>query len=313
MEEKIYDVIIVGAGASGMTASLYASRANMSVLMIERGLYGGQMNNTEEIENYPSYEHITGKELSDKMYQQSIKFGATHIYGDVKSIVDGDKYKLVNCGRKQYKGRSVIIATGAEYKKLGVKGETELSGRGVSYCAVCDGAFFMDKHVVVVGGGDSAVEEAIYLTKFASKVTVVHRRDSLRAQKIIQYRAFQNDKIEFIWNAEVNEIKELEGKVGFVVIKSTVDNSVATIKADGVFPYVGMNPNTDQFKDLGILNDQGYIVTNENMETSVKGLYGAGDVRFKNLRQIVTATGDGSIAAQSAQHYVENLKEELFK
>lgn len=313
MEEKIYDVIIVGAGASGMTASLYASRANMSVLMIERGLYGGQMNSTEEIENYPSYEHITGKELSDKMYQQSIKFGAEHIYGDVKKIVNGHEYKIVNCGKKIYRGRSVIIATGAEYKKLGVKGETELSGRGVSYCAVCDGAFFQNKHVVVVGGGDSAVEEAIYLTKFASKVTVVHRRDSLRAQKIIQYRAFQNDKIEFIWNAEVNEIKESEGKVGFVVIKSTVDNSVASINADGVFPYVGMNPNTDQFKDLGILNEQGYIITNEKMETSVSGIYGAGDVRFKQLRQIVTATNDGSIAAQSAQHYVENLKEEFIK
>ena len=313
MEEKIYDVIIVGAGASGMTASLYASRANMSVLMIERGLYGGQMNSTEEIENYPSYEHITGKELSDKMYQQSIKFGAEHIYGDVKGISGGEQYKLVNCGKKSYKGRSVIIATGAEYKKLGVKGENELSGRGVSYCAVCDGAFFKDKHIVVVGGGDSAVEEAIYLTKFASKVTVVHRRDSLRAQKIIQYRAFQNDKIEFIWNAEVHEIKESEGKVGFVVIKSTVDNSIASINADGVFPYVGMNPNTEQFKDLGILNEQGYIITNEKMETSVSGIYGAGDVRFKQLRQIVTATNDGSIAAQSAQHYVENLKEEFIK
>lgn len=309
MQEKIYDVIIIGSGASGMTASLYASRANMSVLMIERGLYGGQMQNTEEIENYPSYDFITGRELSEKMYQQSIKFGAEHVYGDVKGISGGEQYKLINCGKKSYKGRSVIIATGAEYKKLGVKGEEELSGRGVSYCAVCDGAFFKDKHIVVVGGGDSAVEEAIYLTKYASKVTIVHRRNELRAQKIVQYRAFKNDKIEFIWNAEVKEIHEVDGKVGKVTLNSTFDDSTATILADGVFIYVGMNPNTKPFESLGILNEQGYIVTDENMETSVAGIFSAGDVREKMLRQIVTATSDGSIAAQSAQHYVERLKE----
>lgn len=311
MQDKIYDVIIIGAGASGMTASLYASRANMSVLMIERGLYGGQMNNTEEIENYPSYEFITGRELSEKMYQQSIKFGVDYTYGDVSEVIDGEKYKTVVSGKKQYKGLSIIIATGAEYKKLGVKGEEELGGRGVSYCAICDGAFFKDKHVVVVGGGDSAVEEGMYLTKYASKVTLVHRRNELKAQKILQDRAFKNKKMSFIWNAEVVEINEENSKVGSVTLKSTVDGNEWTIYADGVFVYVGMNPNTEQFESLGILNEQGYIVTDENMETSGKGIYAGGDVREKNLRQIVTATNDGSIAAQSAQHYVEKLKEEI--
>lgn len=312
MQDKIYDVIIIGSGASGMTASLYASRANMSVLMIERGLYGGQLNNTEEIENYPSYEFITGRELSEKMYQQSIKFGADYTYGDVSEVIDGKEFKTVISGKKQYKGRSIIIATGAEYKKLGVKGEDELGGRGVSYCAICDGAFFKDKHVIVVGGGDSAVEEGMYLTKYASKVTLVHRRNELKAQKILQDRVFKNEKMSFIWNAEVEEIHEVDGKVGEITLKSTLDGSKEVIKADGVFVYVGMNPNTKQFESLGILNEQGYIVTDENMETSVLGLYGAGDVREKNLRQIVTATNDGSIAAQSATHYVEKLKEELF-
>lgn len=309
MTDKIYDVIIIGAGASGMTASLYASRANMSVLMIERGLYGGQMNNTEEIENYPAYEFITGRELSEKMYQQSIKFGADYTYGDVSEVIDGKEFKTVVSGKKQYKGRSIIIATGAEYKKLGVKGEEELGGRGVSYCAICDGAFFKDKHVIVVGGGDSAVEEGMYLTKYASKVTLVHRRNELKAQKILQDRAFKNEKMSFIWNAEVVEINEENSKVGSVTLKSTVDGNEWTIYADGVFVYVGMNPNTKQFESLGILNEQGYIATDGNMETSVKGIYAGGDVREKNLRQIVTATNDGSIAAQSAQHYVESLKE----
>lgn len=305
MTDKFYDVIIIGSGASGMTASLYASRANMNVLMIERGLYGGQLNNTEEIENYPSYDFITGQELSERMYQQSIKFGSEYVYGDVTELIDGKDYKIVACGKKSYKAKSVIIATGAEYKKLGVKGEEELSGRGVSYCAICDGAFFKDKHVIVVGGGDSAVEEGMYLTKFANKVTLVHRRSELRAQKILQDRAFNNDKMEFIFNKEVKEINESNGKVGSVTLKSTLDESESTIDVDGVFVYVGMSPNTKVFEGLGILNEQGYIVTDDNMETSVKGIFAGGDVRNKVLRQIVTATNDGSIAAQSAQHYVE--------
>ena len=310
-EEKIYDVVIIGAGPAGMTAAVYASRANLSTLMIERGIPGGQMANTEAVENYPGFDTILGPELSTKMFEHAKKFGAEYAYGDVNEIIDGEEYKIIVSGKKQYKTRTIIITTGAEYKKLGIPGETELGGRGVSYCAVCDGAFFKQKKLIVIGGGDSAVEEGIYLTRFADKVTIVHRRDKLRAQKIIQDRAFANEKIDFIWNTTVKEIHEVDGKVGKVTLVSTVDGTETEENADGVFVYVGMLPLTAPFASLNILNDAGYIVTNEKMETSIPGIYAAGDVRDKMLRQIVTATGDGSIAAQSAQHYVEEIKEKI--
>jgi len=312
-EEKIYDVIIIGAGPAGMTAAVYTSRANLSTLMLERGIPGGQMANTEEIENYPGFESILGPELSTKMFEHAKKFGAEYAYGDVSEVIDGEEFKIVKAGSKEYKTRAIIIATGAEYKKLGVPGENELGGRGVSYCAVCDGAFFKGKDLIVVGGGDSAVEEGVYLTRFANKVTIVHRRDKLRAQKILQDRAFANEKVDFIWNHTVKQINEKDGKVGSVTLVSTVDGSEKEVPCDGVFVYIGMSPLTAPFKNLGILNEQGYVITNDKMETSVKGIFAAGDVREKTLRQIVTATGDGSIAAQTAQQYVEELKEKLVK
>lgn len=310
-EEKIYDVVIIGAGPAGMTAAVYTSRANLSTLMIERGIPGGQMASTEEVENYPGFETILGPELSTKMFEHAKKFGAEYAYGDVSEIIDGEEYKTIISGKKQYKTRTIIVATGAEYKKLGIPGETELGGRGVSYCAVCDGAFFKQKNLIVIGGGDSAVEEGIFLTRFADKVTIVHRRDKLRAQKIIQDRAFANDKIEFVWNTTVKEIHEVDGKVGKVTLVSTVDGEEKEAATDGVFVYVGTLPLTAPFASFNILNDEGYIVTNEKMETAVPGIYAAGDVREKTLRQIVTATGDGSIAAQSAQHFIEELKEKI--
>ena len=311
-ETKIYDVIIIGAGPAGMTAAVYTSRGNLSTLMLERGIPGGQMANTEEIENYPGFDHILGPDLSTKMFEHAKKFGAEYAYGDVKEIIDGDEYKTIIAGSKEYKARAIIITTGAEYKKMGIPGESELGGRGVSYCAVCDGAFFKQKNLVVVGGGDSAVEEGVYLTRFADKVTIVHRRDELRAQKIIQDRAFANEKIDFIWSHTVKEINDDEnGKVGGVTLVSTKDGKEQEFKADGVFIYIGMLPLTKPFASLGILNEEGYVITNEEMETSVPGIYAAGDVRVKTLRQVVTATGDGSIAAQAVQHYVEELAEKF--
>ncbi|WP_428911035.1 thioredoxin-disulfide reductase [Niallia sp. Krafla_26] len=310
-EEKIYDVIIAGAGPGGMTAAVYTSRANLSTLMIERGVPGGQMANTEDIENYPGFESILGPDLSTKMFEHAKKFGAEYAYGDIKEIIDGKEYKTVVAGSKQYKARAVIIATGAEYKKIGVPGEKELGGRGVSYCAVCDGAFFKNKQLFVIGGGDSAVEEGVYLTRFAEKVTIVHRRDELRAQKILQQRAFDNPKVDFIWSHTLKQINENDGKVGSVTLVSTKDGSEQELTADGVFIYIGMNPLSKPFENLGITNENGYIVTNEVMETKVPGIFAAGDIRDKTLRQVVTATGDGSIAASSAQHYIEELMEEL--
>ncbi|MCE7793115.1 thioredoxin-disulfide reductase [Salipaludibacillus sp. CUR1] len=310
-EEKIYDVVIIGAGPAGMTAAVYTSRANLSTVMLERGMPGGQMANTEDVENYPGYDSILGPDLSTKMFQHAQKFGAEYAYGDVKEIIDGKEYKRIITGNGEYKARSIIITTGAKYKELGVPGEKELGGKGVSYCAVCDGAFFKNKELVVVGGGDSAVEEAVYLTRFASKVTVVHRRDELRAQKILQDRAFDNDKIDFIWSHVVKEINEENGKVGSVTLVNKKDGSEREFKTDGVFIYIGMLPINEPFLNLGITNEDGYIETNEDMETKIPGIFAAGDIREKMLRQIVTATGDGSIAAQTAQHYVENLEEEL--
>jgi len=309
--EKIYDVIIIGAGPAGMTAAVYTSRGNLSTLMLERGIPGGQMANTEEIENYPGFEHILGPDLSTKMFEHAKKFGAEYAYGDVTDVIDGESYKTIVVGDKEYKARAIIITTGAEYKKMGIPGEAELTGRGVSYCAVCDGAFFRKKELVVVGGGDSAVEEGAYLTRFADKVTIVHRRGELRAQKILQDRAFANEKIEFIWNSSVKEVNAREGKVGSVTLVSTVDGSEKEFEADGMFVYIGMDPLTAPFAKLGILDENGYVVTNEIMETSVPGIYAAGDVREKLLRQVVTATGDGSIAAQAVQKYVEELMEKL--
>lgn len=310
-EEKIYDVIIVGAGPAGMTAAVYTSRGNMSTLMLERGVPGGQMANTEEIENYPGFESILGPDISTKMFDHAKRFGAEYAYGDVTKIEDGREFKTIYVGDKQYKARAIILATGAEYRKMGVPGEEELTGRGVSYCAVCDGAFFRNKDIVVIGGGDSAVEEGSYLTRFANKVTIIHRRDTLRAQKIVQERAFANEKIDFIWNSTVKQVNEKDGKIGSLTLVSTEDGSEREMETEGMFVYIGLDPITEPFKDLGILDENGYIETNEIMETKIPGIFAAGDVREKLLRQVVTATGDGSIAAQAAQKYIEELMEEV--
>jgi len=305
--ERVYDVIIAGAGPAGMTAAVYASRANLDTLMLERGVPGGQMADTEDIENYPGIEHVLGQDLSNKMFEHAKKFGAKYAYGDIKEVVDEGKYKIVKAGSKEYKTKALIITTGAQYKKLGIEGEEELTGRGVSYCAVCDGAFFKDRELIVIGGGDSAVEEGMYLTRFASKVTIVHRRDELRAQKILQDRAFENDKVEFIWDTVAEKMNEENGKVGSVTLRNVKTDETYDHKIDGVFVYIGLVPLSEPFKSLGIVDEEGYIPTNENMETKVPGIFAAGDIREKELRQIVTATGDGSIAAEQAQAYIETL------
>ncbi|SDQ26141.1 thioredoxin reductase (NADPH) [Virgibacillus subterraneus] len=310
-EERMYDVIIAGAGPAGMTAAVYASRANLDTLMIERGIPGGQMANTEDVENFPGFEHVLGPDLSNKMFEHAKKFGAEYAYGDIKDVVDHGDYKTVIAGKKEYNTRTLVITTGAQFKKLGIPGEDELGGRGVSYCAVCDGAFFKQKNLVVIGGGDSAVEEGIYLTRFADKVTVVHRRDELRAQKIIQQRAFDNDKIDFIWDTEAEKINGPDGKVSSVSLVNNKTGEEYDYPIDGVFIYIGMVPLSEPFKSIGITNEEGYVPTNEHMETSIPGVFAAGDIREKTLRQIVTATGDGSIAAESAQKYIEELMEEL--
>lgn len=303
----MYDVIIIGAGPAGMTAALYASRSNLSVLMIERGAPGGQMNNTAEVENYPGFDSIMGPELAFKMYENVEKFGTKNAYGIVMDIKDQGAYKEVICEDQTYQAKTVIIATGCEHRKLGVKGEEEFAGRGVSYCAVCDGAFFRNKRLMVIGGGDSAVEEAIYLTQFASEVVIVHRRDELRAQKIIQDRAFANEKISFIWDTVLEEITGNEMVVTGGQLRNVKTNEISEIEADGVFIYVGLDPLTEPFKSSGITNDEGWIITDQEMKTSIPGIYAIGDVREKTLRQITTAVGEGGIAGQEVYKYIEDM------
>lgn len=305
---KSYDVIVIGAGPGGMTGALYASRANLSVLMLDRGIYGGQMNNTAAIENYPGFKSVLGPDLAKDMYEGSTQFGAEYAYGSVTAIEDHCDHKIVKTDDGDYETKAVIVATGSEYKKLGVPGEDKFGGRGVSYCAVCDGAFFKNREVVVIGGGDSAVEEGLYLAGLASKVTIIHRRDQLRAQKILQDRAFANDKIEFVWNTNVTEILGDDMKVTGVATKNNQTGETGEIAASGVFIYVGTLPMTDAFTDLGITDDAGWIKTNDHMATAVPGIFAIGDVRQKDLRQITTAVGDGGIAGQAVFSYLEDLK-----
>ena len=299
----MYDTIIIGAGPAGMTAALYAARSNLKVALIEGGLPGGQMNNTSDIENYPGYANISGPELAEKMFEPLENLGVEHLYGFVKNIEDHGDVKKVITDDEEFETRTVIVATGSKHRLLGVPGEEELNSRGVSYCAVCDGAFFRDQDLLVVGGGDSAVEEAIFLTQFAKSVTIVHRRDELRAQKVLQDRAFANDKINFIWDSVVKEIKG-ENRVESVVIENVKTGQVTEQAFGGVFIYVGLDPVSDFVQELQIRDQAGWIVTDDHMKTSVAGVFAVGDVRQKNLRQVTTAVGDGAIAGQEAYKYI---------
>lgn len=300
----MYDTLIIGSGPAGMTAALYAARSNLKVGIIEQGAPGGQMNNTFEIENYPGYEHISGPELSMKMYEPLEKFQVENIYGIVQKIeVDGNVKRVIT-EDNSYESKTIILATGAKYRLLGAPGEEEYTSRGVSYCAVCDGAFFRNQDLLVVGGGDSAVEEAIYLTQFAKSVTIVHRRDELRAQKVIQDRAFANEKIKFIWDSVVKEIKGNDIKASSVMVENVKTGELSEHEFGGVFIYVGMNPVTSMVADLAITDDAGWVLTDEKMQTSLSGIFAVGDVRQKDLRQITTAVGDGAIAGQGVYNYI---------
>lgn len=308
--EKVYDVAIIGAGPAGLTAAIYAARASLSVVMIERGAPGGQMVNTFEIENYTGFEKISGPDLSMKMFEHAQAAGAEYAYGNVEKVtIAEDGTKLIDCGDHQVQAKTIIIATGTKHRLLNVPGEQQLSGRGISWCAVCDGAFFKGKKVAVIGGGDSAVEEAIYLAGLVEKVTVIHRRDELRAQKVLQTRAFNDEKIEFVWDSVVESFEEENGKLGGVKVKNVKTGEVSTVEAAGAFIYIGLDPITDMVKDLGITDEAGYINVDHSMATNLPGVFAAGDVTNKELRQVVTAVNDGAIAAQAAFKYIEtNLR-----
>ena len=300
----MYDTIIIGAGPAGMTAALYAARSNLKVALLERGIPGGQMNNTADIENYPGYANINGPELAEKMFEPLENLGVEHLFGLVEKIEDRGDFKEIVTEDERFEAKTVIIASGANHRHLGVPGEEDYNSRGVSYCAVCDGAFFRDEDLLVVGGGDSAVEEAIFLTRFAKSVTIVHRRDELRAQKVLQDRAFANEKIRFVWDSVVESIHGDERKVTGVTFKNVKTGETSQADFGGIFIYVGLDPVSEFAADLGITDEAGWILTDHQMKTSVAGIYAVGDVRQKDLRQITTAVGDGAIASQEVYKYL---------
>ena len=302
------DVIVIGAGPGGMTAALYASRANLKTILIEKGAPGGELINTADVENYPGYTKIAGPDLAQNFYDSAMAFGAQHEYGDINKIEIDGLIRRVFVGDKVYQAPVLILAMGAHHRELQVPGEKDLNGRGVSYCAVCDGFFFRDKDIVVVGGGDSAVEEGTYLTQFAKSVSIIHRRDQLRAQKILQDRAFANDKIHFIWDSVVEEIQG-DPMVQAVQVKNVKTGEEKTMPTDGVFVYVGLVPNAAIAEGLGISDPEGWIVTNDLMETKIPGVFAVGDVRQKHLRQVATAVGDGALAGQGAYNYLQALND----
>lgn len=308
---NIYDVVIIGAGPAGLSAGLYAARANMKTLILEKENAGGQIVTTEEVANYPgSIEDATGPSLVARMVQQADGFGAERKLDEVVELNLEGKIKVIKGKKAEYQAKTIIIATGAKPRLLGVPGEKALTGKGVSYCATCDGAFFEDLPVYVIGGGDSAVEEAMFITKFARKVIIVHRRDELKAAKSIQEKAFKNDKIDFIWNSEVKELRG-DGILEAMTLVNTQTGEETEILADeedgtfGVFVFVGYTPQTKLFDGM-VDMERGYIKTDDNMKTNIDGVFAAGDCRVKSLRQVVTATADGAIAAVQAEKYADN-------
>lgn len=303
-KSKAYEVIIIG-GPAGMTAGLYTTRSRFRTLLVESGLFGGQMTTTDLIENYPGFpQGISGEELGRLMEEQAKRFGLETASEEVVEVRLEGEQKYVRTHESSYLCEALIICTGTEYRKLGVPGEKEFTGRGVSFCSTCDGAFFQDRQIVVVGGGDSALTEALYLTKFVKELTIIHRREALRATKIYQERAEAHPKIKFLWNSVVQEIKG-DSVVRSIVAKNVKTGEVKEFETEGAFVFVGISPKTQFLKGFVQMDEAGYILTNTNCETSVKGVFAAGDCKKQLLRQIATAVGDGATAGFAVEKYLE--------
>jgi thioredoxin reductase (NADPH) len=299
-----YQVVIIGGGPAGLTAGLYCARSKFSGLLIEQGIIGGQITNAERVENYPGFpKGISGIELGQLIHEQAISYGLETLLAEVTKVVPLHKHNLVSTSERDFIAESVIIASGSQFRKLGVPGEDRFVGKGVSYCATCDGPLFRGKTVAVIGGGDSAVTEALYLSKFASSVKVIHRRSQLRATKIFQERASAEPKIEFIWDSVVSQI-EGDGVVKQLRLKNIKNDKISRLELAGVFVAIGSKPNSTQWRDLLPLDEEGYIITNELMETKIPGVFAAGDVRHNSVRQAVTAAGDGATAAMAAAKFL---------
>ncbi len=309
MEILSFDTVILGGGPAGFSAGLYAARGELSTAIVDVNMLGGQPSNYLELENYPGFLCIGGYELMEKFEEHADKFGINKFpMQEILSVDLISNPKVIKTEEYEFNAKTVIIATGAKPMKLGVKGEKEFVGRGVSYCAVCDGAFYKDKVVAVVGGGNAAVEEAIYLTRFASKVYLIHRRDELRADKIVQCRAFENPKLEFVFDSVVKEIVG-EDCVKSLVLENVKSKELTNLSVDGVFPYIGISPNVDNFSGQITQDSKGFILTDDTMKTSIDGVFAVGDVRVTPLRQVITAAADGAISAVYASRYIESQKE----
>ncbi|MBU4185945.1 MAG: thioredoxin-disulfide reductase [Proteobacteria bacterium] len=308
MKSVDYDLVIIGGGPAGLTAGLYAARARLNVILIEKIVPGGQVLTSDWIENYPGFpEGISGPDLIQKITEQVKKFDLNIESNEVISLDLSDPVKKIKLSDRTITSHTIIIATGASPRKLGIPGEDIFFGKGLSTCATCDGPFFKDKIVVAVGGGDTAVQESIFLTKFVKKVYLIHRRDQLRATKILQERAFANDKIEFIWDSVLTSIDGLTN-VEKITVKNVKTGDTKELSVDGCFIWTGILPNTEFLKDELKVDNYGFIIVDSNMQSSVPGVFAAGDVRSTGLRQIVTAAGDAASAVFSAEHYIENIK-----
>ena len=311
MSDNTYDLAIIGGGPAGLSAGIYGARAGLKTVILERLSPGGQVVTTDIVENYPGFaKPISGYELVGKMLEQATKFGVEIHSGEVTGITasSGEDRKIISIGDESVSPLAIIIATGAQHKRLGIPGEDRFWGRGVSCCATCDGMFYRDKQVVVVGGGDTAVKESIFLTRFASKITLVHRRDRLRATKVLQDRILSmKDKIEFAWGNVVEEIMGSD-KVEAVRLKRVDSDERSVLECDGVFVFVGFTPNTEFLRGFLEMDERGYIITDDDMTTSVPGVFACGDVRKKLFRQIITACGEGATASFAAEMYIEDVK-----
>lgn len=309
---KVFDVIIIGSGPAGMNAALYAARGSLNVLVLDKEGYGGTLNDTVDIENYLGFNHTTGEELAEQMYEQVMEYeNVTHEFAEVKDVLKekNNTFKVVG-DSETYKGLSIIIATGVKHNKLGLENESRFEKKNVSFCAACDSYFYKGKDVAVVGGGNSALEEALYLSDVVNHVTLIHRRDAFRGDKIAQERVFKKDNITIIWDTEIKGLNGADKLESLILeTKSVSEPVISEFKTDGLFEYVGVVPTSDVFKPFNILDTEGYVISNNDMETTVKGIYAIGDIRASSKRQIATAIGDGAIAGLSVRSYVESLKD----